>query len=214
MNGNLRRGSRVVQLISDSVSWFNLLHSLLSCKYTYTFISYPAGILVCLRTTEHQGSTALAALSSRRPNDYTTGVALPILDNTQDPVPRNQDPNSRHTPHHLIPGRLPICPTHETSPSQHPNPRDPKHHTRSPNPPISYLFAHLRHSESTISTAPPILTLCDKSQSLSGPKLLFRTRSQDARIPRGVLGLVRRCAVRRLQQVVRINLPSRDALYE
>ena len=204
----------MVQLISNSVSWFNLLHSLFSCKYTYTFISCPAGIPVCLRTTEHQGSTALAALSSRRPNDYTTGVALPIFDSTQDPVPRNQDPNSRHTPHHLIPGRLPICPTHETSPLQHPTPRDPKHHTRSPNPPISYLFAHLRHSESTISTAPPILTLCDKSQSLFGPKLLFRTRSQDARIPRGVLGLVRRCAVRRLQQVVRINLPSEVALQE
>ena len=196
------------RLISHSVSWLNLLHSLLSCKYTYTFISCPAGVPVChRRTTEYQGSTASAALSFRRPNDHTTGVALPMLDTTQ-------DPNSCHTPHHWIPGRLPICPTHETSPLQHPTPRDPKHHTRSPNPPISYLFAHLRHSESTISTAPPILTHCDKSQSLSGPKLLFRTRSQDARIPRGVLGLVRRCAVRRLQQVVRINLPSEVALQE
>jgi hypothetical protein len=156
----------MVQLISDSLSWLNLLHSLLSCKYTYTFISCPAGIPVCLRTTEHQGSTALAALSSRRSNNHATGVALPILDTTQDP--RQQ----------------------------------------------LYLFAHLRHPESTIATAPSTLTHCDKSQSLSGPKLSLRARSQDARFPGGVLGLVRRCTVRGLQQVVRIGVPITGALHE
>ena len=212
MSGNLRRGSRVVQLISDSVSWLNnLLHSLLSCKYTYTFISCPVGILVCHETTEYQGHTALAALSSRRPNNYTSGEI---------PCPYSnylgaQDPDSCHTPHQLIPGRLPNLPNHNPSPLQHPTPRDPKHHTtRSTNLPLLYLSAHLRHPESTIATAPLILTHCDKSQSFSGPKLPLRTRSQDARFPGGVLGLVRCCAVCCLQQVVRIDLPGAGAVYE
>lgn len=201
----------MVQLISYSVSWLNLLHSLLSCKYTYTFISCPP---VYLYASEQLNTKALLPWQLFH-LDVPTITQLELhCPNTQDPIPRNQDPNSCHTPQHLIPGRLPICPTHETSPLQHPTPRDPKHHPRSPNPPISYLFAHLRYPESTISTAPSILTHCDKSQSLPGPNLLLRTRSQDARFPGRVLGLVRRCAVRRLQQVVRINLPDAGALYE
>jgi hypothetical protein len=204
----------VVQLISDSVSWLNnLLHSLLSCKYTYTFISCPVGILVCHKTTEYQGRTALAALSSRRPNNRTAGVALPILDNIlYHPGPRTQDLGPRKQPYATpFDTRTPAQLTKSTS-LAHSNiqtPRDPKHHpTKKPNPSTLYLFAHLRHPESTIATAPPILTHCDKSQSLSGPKLPLRTRSQDARFPRGVLGLVRRCAVCCFQQIVRIESSS------
>lgn len=125
------------------------------------------------------------------------------------PGPRTLDPESSHTPHLLIPGRLPNLSIHEPSPLQHSAPRDPKHlPTKNPKPSTLYLSAHSHHPQSTIATAPPILTHCDKSQSLPGPKLPLCARSQDARFPGGVLGLVRRCAVCCLQQVVRINFPS------